>query len=1055
MQSTGYILHVLICLGFICLNLTPVHAEETVRVGVFDNKPIVFRTESGKMDGIAIDILEDIARQNDWKLDYHYAPWGDLLTELDNEQIDILVGIAYTTERAKHYSYTRQTLVNNWAVVYQSNNLDLSSISELDGQRVALMKQSVHSRRFDELMKGFGFNYIPYLVPHYSDVLAAVEENRADAGVVNRIFSLANEGKYQVKPTSILFNPVQVRIAAPGHIQSPYLPVIDAYLEQAKQNPDSLYYETLKKWLEQSRQDLEIPIWLWPLVGMIASILLLSWLYAYLVRTQVQARSRELAEAESRFSQLADAVDAVFWISSPDWRAFFYVSPAYQRIWGDKPENLYKNPDTWLEHVHSNDRARIAHIIQEKSIRVTSGYSLPEYRVINTQGVERWVSARLYPIHDFEGNIVRLAGIAQDVTEIKQAEQALRKSEKRYRTLIEHAPEAITVMNVDNGKFVDVNPVGEKLFKMDRERLLTMGPAELSPEMQPNGERSEKLAMEYITRALNGETPVFEWVHQDAEGKPVYCEIRLVSLPFEDGHIVRGSITDITERKRIQAALEESEERLELAINGSNDGIWDWKDISSETLWWSSRLYEIFGYKNQEFEPTFKHFTEMLHPDDRDWVSAAIQAHLYNKAPYDVEFRCLTKQGLYHWYRARGQAIWDERGNPLRMSGSVQDITAEKLAKDNLQLREAQLEEAQRIAHLGSWDLDLENGRAVWSDEEFRLLGYEIDGVEACVDNFMAAIHPEDKEIVNQAMQQALKSASGEYDVEHRVQHADGTIRYVLEQGQVNYDEQGQPVSMIGTTLDVTEQVRAQQELLRHKYHLEELVEERTAELQRINKELESFSYSVSHDLRAPLRAIDGFSQALLEDYQASLDKTGQDYLQRIRKAAGNMSSIIDSLLKLSRVTRSKFKREKVNLSELAKEIAEEQKQVQTQFDLQFIIEPDMTVYGDRSMLEVMLTNLLNNAVKYSCNEPEPRIELGTRSDDSGKTVFFVSDNGVGFDMRFADKLFGAFQRLHAGDEFEGIGIGLATVQRIIHRHGGRIWAESNPGKGAVFYFVL
>jgi signal transduction histidine kinase len=245
------------------------------------------------------------------------------------------------------------------------------------------------------------------------------------------------------------------------------------------------------------------------------------------------------------------------------------------------------------------------------------------------------------------------------------------------------------------------------------------------------------------------------------------------------------------------------------------------------------------------------------------------------------------------------------------------------------------------------------------------------------------------------------------------------------------------------------------EQVQQHAQELETRVTERTRELTAANKELESFSYSVSHDLRAPLRAITGFSQALQEDYVSALDDTGKHYLDRIRKATDNMSNLIDSLLKLSRLTRSKYKREKVNLSQLVEELAEEQKQAHPDREIIFEIQPDLIAVCDKNMLRVMLSNLLSNAVKYSQDKPVSNIRFGAKQDKSSKETYFVSDNGVGFDMRYADKLFGAFQRLHSSDNFEGAGIGLATVQRIINRHGGRIWAEAAPGEGATFYFVL
>lgn len=225
-------------------------------------------------------------------------------------------------------------------------------------------------------------------------------------------------------------------------------------------------------------------------------------------------------------------------------------------------------------------------------------------------------------------------------------------------------------------------------------------------------------------------------------------------------------------------------------------------------------------------------------------------------------------------------------------------------------------------------------------------------------------------------------------------------------------------------------------------------------QLEAANKELETFSYSVSHDLRAPLRSIDGFSQAVLEDYADKLDAQGKNHLERVRAASQHMAQLIDDMLNLSRVTRSEMRRETVHLSAMAREIAAGLRKTQPERQVGFTIAENVTATGDERLLRVVMQNLLGNAWKYTGKHARARIEFGVKDED-GKPVFYVRDDGAGFDMAYVDKLFGAFQRLHRRGEFPGTGVGLATVQRIIHRHGGRVWAEGTVEKGATFYFTL
>lgn len=248
---------------------------------------------------------------------------------------------------------------------------------------------------------------------------------------------------------------------------------------------------------------------------------------------------------------------------------------------------------------------------------------------------------------------------------------------------------------------------------------------------------------------------------------------------------------------------------------------------------------------------------------------------------------------------------------------------------------------------------------------------------------------------------------------------------------------------------------RARDEAAARVSELADALTQRAAQLEQLNQELEAFSYSVSHDLRAPLRALDGFSQALLNDYsEASLDARGQDYLQRIRRASLKMARLIDALLELSRLSRMQMTQEPVDLSAIARTVGADLMSTTPDRSVELIVQPGLQVNGDARLIEIMIRNLLGNAWKFTNAQPKARIEVGTTVIDEGG-IFFVTDDGAGFDATYADQLFVPFQRLHSDTEFEGTGIGLALVQRIVSRHGGRIWAEATVGQGATFFFTL
>jgi PAS domain S-box-containing protein len=289
---------------------------------------------------------------------------------------------------------------------------------------------------------------------------------------------------------------------------------------------------------------------------------------------------------------------------------------------------------------------------------------------------------------------------------------------------------------------------------------------------------------------------------------------------------------------------------------------------------------------------------------------------------------------------------------------------------------------------------------------------------------------------------------------EVRCRRKDGEEIWVSINARSVRDEEGKIRYYEGSTVDVTERKRAAEQIRTLTAELEERVDRRTAQLEAANRELDAFAYSVSHDLRAPLRAMSGFSHLLLEYYSDKLDDQGRHFLQRMDQVSQRMGKLIDDLLSLSRLVRREMQRERVNLSELARGIAAELKERDPERRVHFVITERLMAHGDPHLLGVVLENLLGNAWKFTARKPEATIEFGATR-QKGKRVYFVRDDGIGFDMTYAEKIFQAFQRLNPTNEFEGSGIGLATVERIIHRHGGRAWAEGEVGKGAIFFFTL
>ena len=374
---------------------------------------------------------------------------------------------------------------------------------------------------------------------------------------------------------------------------------------------------------------------------------------------------------------------------------------------------------------------------------------------------------------------------------------------------------------------------------------------------------------------------------------------------------------------------------------------------------------------------------------------------------------------------------------------------AREVLEQRVQERTARLDEAQQISHLGSWDWELANDRMLYSDEMYRIQGLSPQQSSPGYGELLACAHPDDRSALAGVLERGRRAGES-FALAYRVVRPDGEVRHVEVQGKVALDAQGRAERLVGAVQDVTERTLADLEIRK----LNQELQLRMAELEASNKELETFSYSVSHDLRAPLRALDGFSQVLLETRAERLDEEAKHYLQRLRSASQRMAQLIDALLDLARITRSNLAQGDVDLSALAAEIGRELSARDPQRSVELAIAPGLRALADPRLLNAALTNLLENAWKYTRKRAHARIEVGS-TEQEGETVYFVRDDGAGFDMAYAKKLFGVFQRLHAEREFEGTGIGLVTVQRIVQRHGGRIWAEAAVDQGATFFFTL
>jgi PAS domain S-box-containing protein len=466
----------------------------------------------------------------------------------------------------------------------------------------------------------------------------------------------------------------------------------------------------------------------------------------------------------------------------------------------------------------------------------------------------------------------------------------------------------------------------------------------------------------------------------------------------------------------------------------------------------------MYGLPPGGFAAGHRTWQDLICPEDRDQGVRYVQEAM-EKGSFAAEWRVIWPDGTTRWLFGRAWVSKDDTGKPLRLMGANTDVTERKVAELELLRVNADLAEnqerlrlAQQVARIGSFVWNLQTGESQLTPELEAMYGLPPGGFAAGQRSWQDLICPEDRDQGVRYVHEVMET--GSFEAEWRVIWPDGTARWLFGRAWVFKDGAGKPLRLIGANIDVTERKQAELEVSRLNAELEQRVRQRTLELEASNRELEAFAYSVSHDLRAPLRGIDGWSLALLEDYSALLDGSGQQYLNRVRAETQRMGNLIDDLLQLSRVSRGEMKLDQVDITALANRIVDRLRDAQPKRRMEFLLEPGLVAFGDARLLEIALTNLFSNAVKFTGTQDPALIEFG-KVDKEGEMAFYVRDNGAGFDMAYAGNLFGAFQRLHKVTEFPGTGIGLATVQRIVRRHGGRVWADARVNRGATFCFTL
>jgi PAS domain S-box-containing protein len=669
--------------------------------------------------------------------------------------------------------------------------------------------------------------------------------------------------------------------------------------------------------------------------------------------------------------------------------------------------------------------------------RIARGESVKHYETVRVRkdGKEIGVSVTISPIKDRKGEVIGASKVARDITERKRAEAQLRESEERFRLFIEHAPAALAMFDREM-RYLHWSRRWRSDYGLGERELRGISHYELIPEVPERWKEIHRRAL--AGEVLRHENDLFE--RADGSVQWIRWEVR----PWFDrtGEVAGILIfaEEITERKQAEAALRESENRFRTLIEQASDAFF-LHDSDGRFLEVNRQACKSLGYTREEL------LRMCVFDVEQDFdMRKAQQAWGQSEPgePYTLQGHHRRKDGTAFPVETRLSSYYLD-GQRLHL-GLARDITERRRAE------EALLEQAQVMDSAQVFVRDMESRVVFWPKGAEKLYGFTSqEAIGILSHDLFHTQFPEPLETIEKKL---FETGMWEGELIHRKR--DGGIIVVSSAWVLHRDSQGRPVRILETNADITQRKAAERQIQVLNDELEIRVLERTAQLEAANKELEAFSYSVSHDLRAPLRHISGFSQMLVEELGESLNPDSRRYLDRIQAGTHKMGLLVDELLNLAKVGRHTLNLRPIKLNAIVADVIGMIESEGAGRDIEWMVVDLPTVECDAVLVKQVFQNLLANALKFTRPRARAVIEVSQlEKRDEGQRVFMVRDNGIGFSMKYVDKLFGVFQRLHLAEDFEGTGIGLATVQRIVQKHGGRVWAEGEVDRGATFYFTL
>ena len=752
-------------------------------------------------------------------------------------------------------------------------------------------------------------------------------------------------------------------------------------------------------------------------------------------RVKVSDSLRERQSLHQRQAQLLELAHDVIIVRDLQSRIIF---------WNSSAEKVYGYPKT-------HAIGRVTHELLRTRFPVPEGVALSELLRSGTwagelthhrsDGTELIVDSRWAVQCDEAGAPIEILEINRDITAQKRLEQELEHRQTHLKAALLVARTGTFAWNLQTGGTVWDESLGHVFG------------------LQP-GEAIQSYA-DFIERVHPEDRAVVNTLAQDCARQRTDLDIQYRIVTPRGVRWIRargkapdaaqpdvmvGACIDVTDEVLSQRALRGSRERLVAALAASQTGTFVW-DIRTNTLEWDAELNRLFGLTGSVTAGSLPEFFALVHPEDRPRVIAACDRCRELGADFHEEFRIPLADGSVRWLEDKGKTSFDAEGRPAYMTGACVDITARKDAENTIALNRERFELVREASGVGFWFCDLPFGRLDWDTRVKAHFGLPPDA-EVTIDTFYQHLHPEDREPTRQAIERSI-NAKGSYDVEYRTVGRDGVTRWIRAIGTTRCTSEGKPYRFDGITFDITANVTVRRMLQTRGEELERLVAERTASLRETVAELEKFSYSISHDLRAPLRAMQSFALILQEECEQSLPPDGRDYLRRIVVAADRMDRLIQDVLSYSKLAAGKITLQPVDLHRLVSGIIETYPHFHREAGAITIAGSFPTVLGNEAAITQCVSNLLGNALKF--RRPDVPLEIKVSCEDSPRGVrLLVRDNGIGILPENIERIFGLFEQVNP--DAGGTGIGLAIVRKAAEKMGATIGVSSEPGAGSLFW---